>query len=146
MAVSTYKDVFVSYGREDTVKEFVRQLKKDLEGAQLSVWLDEEDIPAGTEWPKVIGIALRECRALIAVLTKKYVSSPYCKNELYVACHNQKQIFPVVHEEGWEVSEEGEGVKYMIHAYNRVSFLPGENYCVALQKLVDGLRKQGDTD
>ena len=47
MSVSRYragKDVFVSYDREDTVKEFVRKLKRDLEGAQLSVWLDEEDL------------------------------------------------------------------------------------------------------
>ena len=40
MSVGRYrarKDVFVSYDREDTVKEFVRKLKRDLEGAQLSV-------------------------------------------------------------------------------------------------------------
>ena len=80
MAVSKYgtnKDVFLSYGREDEVKKFVRKLKKDLEDAQLSVWLDEEDIPAGTEWPLAIRIALSECKALIAVLTKKYVFSRF---------------------------------------------------------------------
>ena len=41
--------MFVSYDREDTVKEFVRKLKRDLESAQLSVWLDEEDVSAGTD-------------------------------------------------------------------------------------------------
>ena len=140
MAVSKYetnKDVFVSYGREDEVKKFVRKLKKDLESAQLSVWLDEEDIPAGTEWPKVIGIALNKCKTLIAVLTKKYVSSRFCKSELYVACTNQKPIFPVIREEGWD---ECEGVKYMTAASSWVSFLPTDDYDAALQRLIAGLK------
>ena len=42
------------------------------------------------------------------------------------------------------MSEEGKRVKYMIHTYNRVSFLPGGDYFAALQKLVNGLKKQGD--
>ena len=146
MAVSKYetsKDVFVSYGREDEVKKFVRKLKKDLESAQLSVWLDEEDIPAGTEWPRVIGIALSECKALIAVLTKKYVSSRFCKSELYVACTNQKPIFPLIREKGWDsvsVDKECEGVKYMIAASNWVSFLPTDDYGSAIQRLIAGLK------
>ena len=145
MAVSKYgtnKDVFLSYGREDEVKKFVRKLKKDLEDAQLSVWLDEEDIPAGTEWPLAIGIALSECKALIAVLTKKYVSSRFCKSELYVACTNQKPIFPVIREEGWDVSvdKECEGVKYMTAASNWVTFLPTDDYGVAIKRLIAGLK------
>ena len=146
MAVSKYetsKDVFVSYGREDEVKKFVCKLKKDLESAQLSVWLDEEDIPAGTEWPRVIGIALSECKALIAVLTKKYVSSRFCKSELYVACTNQKPIFPLIREKGWDsvsVDKECEGVKYMIAASNWVSFLPTDDYGSAIQRLIAGLK------
>ena len=83
MAVS--KDLFVSYSREDTVKEFVRKLKRDLERAQLSVWLDVEDIPAGIEEPVAVAIAfttLSNCKALIAILTKNYISSRFCKGEL----------------------------------------------------------------
>ena len=93
--------LFLSYSRENAVKKFVRQLKRDLEDAQLSVWLDEEDIPAGTEAPLATAIyitALTSCKALIAVLTKNYVSSGYCKSELYVAYCSRKPIFPVVRE------------------------------------------------
>ena len=149
MAVS--KDLFVSYSREDTVKEFVQKLKKDLEGAQVSVWLDVEDIPSGTEEPLAIAItftALSNCKALIAILTKNYISSRFCKSELYFACRtDQKPIFPVVREEGWEaaaVSEEcSEGVKYMKAACNWVSFLPSDDYGLAVQKLVQNVNKQG---
>ena len=65
-------------------KGFVRQLISDLEAAaNLSVWLDTV-IPAGSEWPREIGLALQNCEALIAMVTKKYVCSRYCKCELYM--------------------------------------------------------------
>ena len=144
------KDLFVSYSREDTVKEFAQKLKRDLESAQLSVWLDIEDIPSGTEEPLATAIAftaLSNCKALIAILTRNYLSSGFCKSELYFACRNHKPIFPVVCEEGWDavvVSEEcSEGVKYMKAAYNWVSFLPSDDYGLALQKLVQNVEKQG---
>ena len=148
MAVS--KDLFVSYSREDTVKEFVRKLKRDLERAQLSVWLDVEDIPAGTEEPVALAIAfsaLSNCKALIAILTKNYISSTFCKGELYFASCNQKPIFPVVREEGWDTAvvstECSEGVKYMKATCNWVSFLPSDDDGAALRELVQNVSKQG---
>ena len=134
------KDVFLSYGREESVKKFVRQLKVDLETEQLSVWLDVEDIPTGTEWPKEIGIALRECKALIPVVTKKYVSSQYCKSELYVARGYKKPIFPIIREDGWKESDDGEGVNFMIASSNWAMFRPADDYGMSLQRLVEGLK------
>lgn len=134
------KDVFVSYGREESVKEFVRKLKKDLETEKLSVWLDVEDIPTGREWPKEIGIALRECKALIAVVTRKYVSSEYCKSELYVARGNKKPIFPLIREDGWDESDDSQGVNFMIAASNWAMFRPVDDYGLSLQSLVAGLK------
>ena len=167
MAVSKYgtnKDVFVSYDRDDTVNEFVRKLKRGLEGAQLSVWLDKEDIPAGTEKPVLaIRIALRDCKALVVVVTKKYISSSFCKSELCVAYEKKKPVFPVIREEGWDVLQQSmlkecEGVKYMKATSNCVRFLPSDDCSAALQKLIaklkesvarplprltDGVKKQG---
>ena len=149
MAVSKYgtnKDVFVSYDREDTVNEFVRKLKRDLEGAQLSVWLDKEDLPAGTETPVLaIRIALRNCKALVVVVTKKYISSSFCKNELWVAYEQKKPVFPVIREEGWDVLQQSMlkefSVKYMKATSNCVSFLPSDDYDAALQTLTTGLKE-----
>ena len=135
MAVSKNKDVFISYDREDTVKEFVGKLKRDLEGAQLSVWLDKEDIPAGTKKPVLaIRIALRDCKALVVVVTKKYISSSFCKSELCVAYEKNKPVFPVIREEGWDV------LKYMKTTSDCVSFLPSDDYGAALQTLTARLK------
>ena len=150
MALS--KDLFISYSREDTVKEFVRKLKRDLERARLSVWLDVEDISVDSEEPLALAVALSDCKALIAILTRNYISSKFCKGELRIAWRNQKPIFPVVREEGWDtavVPEEcSEGVKYMKDACNLVRFLPSDDYAAALQELqllLENVNKQGVT-
>lgn len=49
------KEVFLSYGREPEVSAFVKQLKQDLETRGISVWLDIDDIPAGSDWHGAIG-------------------------------------------------------------------------------------------
>ena len=75
------------------------QLKHDLERNGYSVWLDREDIPAGSDWHGAIGMGLDQCRALIAVVTHKYISSRCCTSELYTANADQKLIFRVIFED-----------------------------------------------
>ena len=55
---SKLKDVFISYGREPAVVQFVKQLKQDLEMSGFSLWLDVEDIKSGTDWRAEIGSGL----------------------------------------------------------------------------------------
>lgn len=61
MAASTttkLKDIFLSYGREPAVIQFVKQLKQDLEMNGFTLWLDVEDIRSGTDWRAEIGSGL----------------------------------------------------------------------------------------
>jgi len=44
------------------------------------------------------GVAVHKCDAIIVLLTDKYVGSPYCRNELFLAFSEQKQVVPVVFE------------------------------------------------
>ena len=136
-----HKDVFISYGREDGVKEFVKQLKADLEVNEVSVWLDADDIPAGSDFHEEIGSAVQSCRALIPVLTKKYVQSRYCKGELYVAYDKKKVILPVVYEDGWDEGKEGAGVNLIVKAFNWAFFRPNkDDHQDSLKKLVKGAK------
>ena len=141
MAAVRAKDVFISYGREEGVREFVKQLKADLEANGVSVWLDTDDIPTGSDFHVEIGVALKSCRALIPVLTKKYVHSRYCKGELYVANGENKVLVPVIYEDGWDEGEEGAGVNYIIAAYNWAFFRPNkDDQKTSLDKLVHGIK------
>ena len=61
-AESKAKEIFISYSREHGVIFFIKQLKSDLEHNGFSVWLDVEDIPAGSDWHGAIGIGLTSCQ------------------------------------------------------------------------------------
>lgn len=76
------KEIFISYGRDPFVTKFVHKLKGDLEEVGFSVWLDSHDIPAGSDWHGAIGAGLTRCKAIIPVMTKKYIGSRYCVNEV----------------------------------------------------------------
>ena len=60
--MSVLKDVFISYGRDSGVSQFVNQLRKDLETSGISVWMDIEDIPIGTDWRAEITTGVENCR------------------------------------------------------------------------------------
>ena len=141
------KDIFLSYGRESEVTQFVTQLKCDLEGNGFGVWLDTDDIPAGADWHGAIGRGLHQCRALIAVITKKYINSRYCASELYTADGDGKLIFPVIYEDDvdYGASDRGMGVKYVINGINWSMFRPQrDDYIAFLTKLIQGLREKGN--
>ena len=83
MAANTSrKELFLSYGREPELNQFVCRLKQDLENNGFSVWLDTEDIPAGSDWHGAIGTGLNRCKAILPIITRKYVGSRYCMNEV----------------------------------------------------------------
>ena len=140
------KEVFLSYGHEPEVDKFVTKLKSDLESAGISVWRDTEDIKAGSNWPNKIGVGVHDCRALLCVLTQKYVSSSeVCKCELDFAKKKGKEIFPVLYEDiKWEENENAKGVDFYLTHTQRVDFRKGKvDYQEALRKLLEGMKEKG---
>ncbi len=134
------KDVFISYGREGPTLVFVHGLKAGLERAGYSVWLDTEAIPSGSQWHAVIGEGLRQCKALVAVITHKYARSRFCKNELFMADSAHKDIFPVFLEDV-DFSSEDAGVLYTISSINWIKVKSGRGgHREALEALIRGLR------
>lgn len=76
------KELFISYGRAPLVIKFVQKLKTDLEGVGFTVWLDMNEIPAGSDWHGAIGSGLSSCKAILPILTNKYINSRHCVNEV----------------------------------------------------------------
>ena len=137
--------IFISYGRETDVTNFVKQLKRDLEANDFSVWLDMESIPSGSDWHGAIGTGLQECTAIIPIITKKYIESRFCMNELYTADGDKKLIFPIMYEDVDLASTEGgRALKFIVSGINWTMFRPGrDNYSDSLQKLIKGMKEKG---
>ena len=134
---SNHKDIFLSYSRELESTKFVAELRKQLELAGFSVWMDTEDIHTGSDWHSAIGEALQNCKALIAVMTTRYLTSEYCK-ELYMASDEKKPIFPVVLGDV-DFSKSDGGVRYTISSLNRICFDDASDQ-KAFAKLLEGLK------
>ena len=50
------KEIFLSYEHEKKILPFVTRLKNDLEKRGFHVWLDLNDLSAGSDWHGVIGV------------------------------------------------------------------------------------------
>jgi hypothetical protein len=86
--------VFICYARED--EAFVLQLGKNLKGRGVPVWLDQWDIPPGSDWDRNIDNAIYDCAKFIIVLSSQSVESTEVRGELHTALHEHKPIIPVI--------------------------------------------------
>lgn len=111
---------------------------------RISVWQDTQDIDAGDEWRQEIGVAINKCATFIAIISKKFVKSIHCKNELNLAQSYRKAIFPVIFENDWKAddSEVSKAVEFVINGLNWTSFEEKDNYELSLKKVAAGIRKQ----
>ena len=135
-------NIFISYGREPEVVQFVTKLKRDLEENRFAVLAD---IPPGSSWYGDAGTVLRSCRALIAVITKKYLNTPYCSNELYAADRDGKKLFFAFLEDiDFGASDPARAVQYLVSKTNwttSFNFKTGVNdYGTSLRSLVQSLK------
>src|SRR5690349_15874522 len=89
--------IFVSYARADS--EFALKLADALRAANVNIWIDQLDIPAGNRWDLAIEKALKDAPSLIVVLSKSSVSSNNVMDEVSYALEVGKDIFPVLVEE-----------------------------------------------
>jgi HEAT repeat protein len=71
--------VFISYKHDE--KEFADMLRRQVQMAGFSVWLDEEELRAGENWREAINQAIKESFALILVITPNATSSEFVTYE-----------------------------------------------------------------
>ena len=130
------RDIFISYGREPEVIQFVTRLKRDLEENYFTV---SSDTPPGSD------DAVLHCRVLIAVITNKYVNSFYCPSELFTANKENKKIYFVMLENvDFGASEAARGVQYIIAKTNWATsfmFRSGvDDYGASLSRLIQAIK------
>jgi len=67
------KKIFFSYSRTDA-SDFTLRLALDLKKEGFDVWIDQEDIRAGSEWDLEIEKALETCDCLLFIESEKSVA------------------------------------------------------------------------
>lgn len=86
--------VFVVHSMKD--KEWVSRLTADLNKRGVSTWVESENLRPGADWQKELEKALRECRAIVVVISSNSMQSPNLFFEIGAAFANDKTIIPVL--------------------------------------------------
>ncbi len=86
-------DVFISHSYED--RKLAGTIKEALARYGVKAFIAHEDIDPTVEWQDAILQALKNCKALIALLTHNFESSKWTDQELGVAVAFGKFIVPI---------------------------------------------------
>jgi hypothetical protein len=79
--------IFLSYGHDKNTP-IAQRIKKDLEAAGHSVWIDSSEIKAGDDWRRSIVDGLSNSDWTLGLLSKHSVRTPgVCLDELAIALH-----------------------------------------------------------
>lgn len=88
--------IFISYSHRNSADAL--DLIRRLQNAHYRVWYDE-GIDPGTEWDEDIAAHVKGCGFFIALVSKNYLASSNCKDELNYARDLEKQRILVFLEE-----------------------------------------------
>ncbi|MGO9171777.1 MAG: SUMF1/EgtB/PvdO family nonheme iron enzyme [Rhodomicrobium sp.] len=99
--------IFVSHSSEDNALAIALRDWLVSEGwSDLFLDLDpERGIAAGERWEKALNEAARRCEAVIFLISKSWLGSHWCMNELMLSRRLNKRIFGVLIEEGLSLSD-----------------------------------------
>lgn len=86
-------DIFISYSRKD--KGYVLKLIDHLEKEGLSIWVDDR-IDHGDRWWKIIVTKIRNCSAMVVVMTSESEKTKWVEREMMFADKIEKPIFPLL--------------------------------------------------
>ena len=101
----TNTDVFISYGCDEETNIVVDSIYGNLQKEGLVVFVDRHSLNPGDFWQSRVVWAIKTCKVFLAMLTEKYVDTPYCHSELYFAEASKKLIIPVVLKKGWDIQQ-----------------------------------------
>lgn len=88
--------VFICYSRRD--EDFALKLAEKLKSEGTPVWIDQWDIPSGTNWNRTIEKALKECTHLLVILSPSSVESDEVQSEWLSALDDGKVVVPALYQ------------------------------------------------
>jgi hypothetical protein len=94
--MATPHRLFISYSRVD--QAFALKLAKDLGARGFRVWIDQQAIPAGANWDVQVEEGIRKSDCVLAILSPASVDSQQVRDEVLLARHAGKKIFPILYQ------------------------------------------------
>jgi len=83
--------IFMSHSSKD--RAFTTRLAERLQKAGFRCWVDLEDIPDGSTWPREIEKAVTDCGAMLVVMSKDARESEWVERETLKAMELRKPLF-----------------------------------------------------
>ena len=93
VAAAAEPDAFISYSRVDG--GVAEALGEGLRAGRKEVWIDREKIPHAADWRARARAGIDAAKAVIFVLTARWLASEACLYELEHAVHAHKRLIPV---------------------------------------------------
>lgn len=109
-------DIFISYSRKDA--ELAIALAERLRETGATVWMDTVAIVAAQTWSAEIVNAIKECKALVVLLSPDSVASPNVTKEVALASEMRKIIVPIDLSE----CELNDAMVYALAGLHRISY------------------------
>lgn len=88
--------LFISYSR--TTSGLATALTDALEARGYRVWIDQESITPASDWRARISVGIEGARAVLLVISERFLASPNCDRELVEAVGLGKRLIPVLAE------------------------------------------------
>lgn len=86
-------DLFISYSTKDIA--FAQQINSSLRQHNFSTWLDKAGMRGGTEWPAQLTQAIKNCKAVVVIISPNSMNSIWVKRELEFADKEGKRVIPI---------------------------------------------------
>lgn len=83
--------IFISHSSKDV--EQTEYIASKLQEAGYACWVDVNSIPEGSTWPREVEKGVRECSALMVILTENAKLSKWVEAEIVLALELQKRIY-----------------------------------------------------
>jgi hypothetical protein len=83
--------IFLSHSTRDD--DFTASLDQRLRSAGFRTWVDIENIPEGSTWPREIQKAVEDCGAMVVVMSKHGRESEWVERETLLAMDLRKPLF-----------------------------------------------------
>lgn len=87
---------FLSYSRSELY--YAEAVALALQKANLSVWFDLQKLDPGCNWPLEIETGLKACTAMIVIISRNSVQSPWVAAEWEHAFANGKPVYLLIFE------------------------------------------------